>query len=139
LVCHLRRTFLQLLQVLPEDVAHESWGAGGERVFAHGADVLALHPELVQGDAFEGELLHGPLQPVGDVVLGPLTRICNQSQNQKRSQHHLQRRKVAKSFFFLDVVCQTQGRLKLIVELYVSEKSVINSIYFISEPSYFSW
>jgi hypothetical protein len=29
----------------------------------------------------------------------------------------------------LDVGCQTQGRLKLMIELYVSEKSVINSKY----------
>jgi hypothetical protein len=29
----------------------------------------------------------------------------------------------------LDVDCQTQGRLKLMVELYVGEKSVINSKY----------
>jgi hypothetical protein len=28
----------------------------------------------------------------------------------------------------LDVDCQTQGRLKFMIELYVSEKSVINSI-----------
>jgi hypothetical protein len=39
----------------------------------------------------------------------------------------------------LDVDCQTQGRLKLMVELYVGEKSVINSKYLISVPSYFSW
>jgi hypothetical protein len=30
---------------------------------------------------------------------------------------------------------QTQGRLKLMTELYVSEKPVINSKYFISPPS----
>jgi hypothetical protein len=29
----------------------------------------------------------------------------------------------------LDVDCQTQGRLKLMIELYVSEESVINSKY----------
>jgi hypothetical protein len=29
----------------------------------------------------------------------------------------------------LDVDCQTQGRLKLVIALYVSEKSVINSKY----------
>jgi hypothetical protein len=39
----------------------------------------------------------------------------------------------------LDVDCQTQGRLKLMIELYVSEKSVINSKHLISAPSYFSW
>jgi hypothetical protein len=39
----------------------------------------------------------------------------------------------------LDVDCQTQGRLKLMIELYFSEKSVINSKYLISAPSYFSW
>jgi hypothetical protein len=38
----------------------------------------------------------------------------------------------------LDVDCQTQGRLKFLIELYVGEKSVINSTYFISAPSYFS-
>jgi hypothetical protein len=31
-----------------------------------------------------------------------------------------------------------QTRLKLMIELYVSEKSVINSKYVISAPSYFS-
>lgn len=61
--------------MLPEDVAHEGGRAGGERVFAHGADVLALHAELVQGDAFEGEFFRRPLQPVGHVVLRPLTWI----------------------------------------------------------------
>jgi hypothetical protein len=38
----------------------------------------------------------------------------------------------------LDVDYQPQGRLKLI-ELYFSEKSVINSKYLMSAPSYFSW
>jgi hypothetical protein len=39
----------------------------------------------------------------------------------------------------LDVDCQPQGRLKLMIELYFSEKSVINSKYLMSAPSYFSW
>jgi hypothetical protein len=39
----------------------------------------------------------------------------------------------------LDVDCQTQGRLKLMTGLYFSEKSVINSRYLVSAPSYFSW
>jgi hypothetical protein len=38
----------------------------------------------------------------------------------------------------LAAFCQTQGRLKLLTELYVSEKSVKNSKYLISAPSYFS-
>jgi hypothetical protein len=38
----------------------------------------------------------------------------------------------------LDVGCQTQGRSKLMIELYVSDKSVINSKNLISAPSYFS-
>jgi hypothetical protein len=39
----------------------------------------------------------------------------------------------------LDVDCHIQGRLKLMIELYFSEKSVINSKYLITAPSYFSW
>jgi hypothetical protein len=36
----------------------------------------------------------------------------------------------------LDEDCQTQGRLKLMIELYISEKSVINSnMYLINAPS----
>jgi hypothetical protein len=35
--------------------------------------------------------------------------------------------------------CQTQGRLKFMIELYFGEKSVINSKYLISAPSYFFW
>jgi hypothetical protein len=41
----------------------------------------------------------------------------------------------------LNVDCQTQGRIKRMIELYFNEKSVINSKYeyLISVPSYFSW
>jgi hypothetical protein len=39
----------------------------------------------------------------------------------------------------VDVDCQTQGHLKCMIELYFSEKSVINFKYLISAPSYFFW
>jgi hypothetical protein len=39
----------------------------------------------------------------------------------------------------LDMDCQTQGRLKLMIGLYISEKSVINSNNLIGAPSYFCW
>jgi hypothetical protein len=38
----------------------------------------------------------------------------------------------------LEVDCQTQGRLKLMIELYFSDFFVINSKYLRSAPSYFS-
>jgi hypothetical protein len=44
--------------------------------------------------------------------------------------------KLSKSYSknVLDVDCQTQGRLKLMIELYVGEKSVTNSTYLVTFP-----
>lgn len=74
-------TFLQHLQVLPEDVAGEGGRLDEERVLAHGEDVLAAHVELLQVDAVQRELPDSPAQPVSHVVFRPLSRVCNNQHN----------------------------------------------------------
>lgn len=68
-------TLLEQFQMLPQDVADEGGRSRGEGILSHGTDVLPFHPELVQGDAVQGELFGGPLQPMGHVIFGPLSRI----------------------------------------------------------------
>ena len=68
-------TFLEDLEVLPEDVAHEGRRAGQKVLFAHGAHVAAAHAKLLQHDALQRKLFDGPVQPAADVHLGPQARI----------------------------------------------------------------
>lgn len=72
-------TFLQDFQVLPEDVAHEGWRAGQKVLLAHGAHVAAAHAKVLQHDAFQRELLDGPVEPARHVRLGPQARICKRA------------------------------------------------------------
>lgn len=80
--CH---TFLEKLEVFPQNVANEGGCPCRKGVFAHGANVLSLHPKLMQRNALQGELLGCPLQPMGHVVFCPLTRICNNESKQLKS------------------------------------------------------
>lgn len=69
-------TFLQHLQVLPQDVSHVRRSTCYESLLAHGTDVLPLHVELMDCSALKRELPDCPTQPVRHVRLIPLPRIC---------------------------------------------------------------
>lgn len=76
LTCTLPPTFLQHLQVLPQDVSHVRRRTCYERLLAHGTDVLPFHVELMHCSALKRELPDCPAQPMGHVRLIPLPRIC---------------------------------------------------------------
>uniref|UniRef100_A0A6B0V8T5 Putative secreted protein n=1 Tax=Ixodes ricinus TaxID=34613 RepID=A0A6B0V8T5_IXORI len=67
--------FLQDVEVLPEDVAHERRRPGEEGLLAQRAHVLALHGEVGHVDALQAELPDRPAQPVGHVHFRPLPRV----------------------------------------------------------------
>jgi len=70
-------TFLQDVQVLPQNVAGEGWRDGQELLLAQIDHGTALH--LVEGVQVHGdqrELILGPVEPVDDMLLRPFTGIC---------------------------------------------------------------
>ena len=68
-------TFLQNLQVLPEDVTDERWRPLEERLAALSDQLLAVHRELVQVDAFETELVDRPVEPLRHVQTAPAAGV----------------------------------------------------------------
>lgn len=63
------QTFLEKLEVLPEDIPHEGRGAGQEGVTSHAYQVPPLHLELLHRHALQAEVLDGPHEPLSHVIL----------------------------------------------------------------------
>ena len=74
----MRLTFLQNVEVFPEDVADVERRALQQAVSSLVEQVgAAAAVELRRVDALEREVLHGPLQPQPDVFARPPARICS--------------------------------------------------------------
>lgn len=64
-----------LLQMFPQNVAHEIWSQIQESVLSQVAQLLSAHVELEEVDVGQTELSGRPVQPLRHVLLGPLPRV----------------------------------------------------------------
>ncbi len=77
-------TFHHLLQMLPQDIPHEIRSEIQESVLSQVAQLQSAHVKLEEADVGQTELSGRPVQPLQDVLLGPLARVCRQRERYER-------------------------------------------------------
>lgn len=80
-VCH-AFTFLQDLQMLPQDVPNEVWSQLEKAVFPQRTEGCSVHTELLEIHTFQAELIDSPHHPVPNMGLCPLPGIWGKRANQ---------------------------------------------------------
>lgn len=68
-------TFLQDLEMLPQDVPNEVWGQLKKAVFSQCTERGSVHTELLEVHTLQAELIHSPHHPIPNVGFCPLPGV----------------------------------------------------------------
>lgn len=68
-------TFLQDLEMLPQDVPNEVWGQLEKAVLPECTEGRSIHTELLEVHTFQAELIHSPHHPVPNMGFCPLPGV----------------------------------------------------------------
>lgn len=68
-------TFLQDLEMFPQDVPNEVWGQLEKAVLPECTESCSIHTELLEVHTFQAELIHGPHHPVPNMGFCPLPGV----------------------------------------------------------------